>query len=272
MSEATKQNAIEKLDSITLNVLYPDVDYTPDIRSADEGGSMLLYHMQRFALVIQDSFLEATDPARAHASWRMSADTVNACYIPDANSINVPAGILLFPMYDETASYYENLGAIGAILGHELTHGFDTNGSQYDQFGRKTNWWTDKDRAYFEKLAQSVVDYYNRWEYLPNRVQDASKTVTEDIADLGGLSCVFGIMQRNGASDDEMRAAMERYAMMWAQLANDNTYICLAADVHSEHKVRVNAGLASLDLFYALYGVEEGDNMYVAPEDRVRIW
>ena len=171
---------------------------------------------------------------------------------------------------DKNADEAENLGAIGTIIGHEITHAFDTNGAGYDENGNYRNWWTEEDLAQFMARAQKVKDYYNGIEIENGLFQNGDQTVTENIADMGGMACVLEIL---GDDKQAQRKAFESNAKIWAtnQIDQYRDYL-LMVDVHSLNKVRVNAVLPLFDQFYDVYEITKNDAMYVAPEDRIQIW
>lgn len=201
----------------------------------------------------------------------MSPDTINACYIPEYNIINIFAGILNYPIYDKNASRAAKLGSIGVIIGHEIGHAFDNSGSQYDEVGRKINWWTENDSKKYSELIQHFVNYYKNFEVVDGVVQNSSITIGENMADFAGMQCVMDVI---GDDKNAQKEALEAYARVWAQLGTEKyvTDSTLLLDVHSAHNVRVDAVVASLDCFYELYDIKEGDAMYIAPEERLRLW
>ena len=202
--------------------------------------------------------------------WSIAPQTVNAIYNPYANDITFPAAILQAPFYDKNADAAENLGGIGTVIGHEITHAFDTNGAGYDENGNFRNWWTPEDFVQFTARAQKVRDYYNSIEIANGLFQNGDQTVTENIADMGAMACVLDII---GDDKEAQRKAFESNAKIWAanQTETYRDYL-LMVDLHSLNKVRVNAVLPLFDQFYEVYGVTKNDAMYVAPEDRVQIW
>ena len=157
------------------------------------------------------------------------------------------------------------------IIAHEMGHSFDKEGAKYDENGCLKNWWTEEDYAEFEKLQEKFIEYYNRFEVVDGVVQDANVTITENMADFAAMQIIMDIV---GDDKEAQKEVFESYAKMWAQLGTvpyltDST---LLSDVHAANVVRVNAVVASFDQFYEIYGVKEGDAMYVAPEDRLRLW
>ena len=174
------------------------------------------------------------------------------------------------PFYRKGAEAAENLGGIGTVIGHEITHAFDNNGARYDENGNFVNWWTQEDLAQFQARAQKVKDYYSSIEVANGLFQNGETTVGENIADMGAMACILDII---GDDKQAQRKAFESNAKIWASNQTDQfrDYL-LMADAHSLNKVRVNAVLPLFDEFYEVYGVTKKDAMYVAPEDRVKIW
>ena len=159
----------------------------------------------------------------------------------------------------------------GAVIAHEIGHAFDANGAQYDENGVLNNWWTEEDAAIFQEKQQEFVDYYSRFEVIDGVTQDSLVTITENMADVAGIQCVFDII---GDDREAQKEALESFATMWAQIGTSNylTSEQLLQDVHSSNQVRVNACVTTIDAFYEIYDIQEGDPMYVAPEDRLKLW
>lgn len=271
MSDATKEKAISKIQNMIAVIGYPDNYSFPVIVSPEDGGTYMS-NLININLDTRNTYIKAcSDREFTRTIMSISPDTVNACYLLQLNSMNITAAIASAPIYDKNASKAANLGAIGAIIGHEVGHAFDTSGSEYDEAGRKVNWWTDEDKAYYEKLTQNFVEYYKRFEVVDDVVQDSSITISENMADFAGLQCVMDII---GDDPDAQREALESYATVWARLGTEKylTDSQLLQDVHSSNNVRVDAVVASLDCFYELYDIDEDDAMYVAPEDRLKLW
>ena len=271
MDEATKENALEKLYNIVAVIGYPDNYNFPTIVPMSEGGSLFSNTLNIKRQSLADLIRLNEDKEFVRTLMIMSPDTVNACYIPAFNSVNIPAGILNKPIYDKAASYASNLGSIGMVLAHEIGHAFDKDGAMYDENGCINNWWTDKDYEEFQKIQDEFIDYYNKFEVVDGVVQDGSITIGENMADFAAMQIVMDII---GDDKEAQKECFESYARMWAQLGTvsyltDNTIL---SDVHSSNVVRINAIVASFDQFYEIYGIEEGDPMYVAPEDRLRLW
>jgi putative endopeptidase len=272
MSETTKKNAIDKLDKLNIRIGYPDrwTDYSKvDIKSYGEGGSFF-DNATALRIFAQDQmFSKINQPVDKDSEFK--PQTVNAFYVPTENAIIIPAGIIQGHFYDPNASKETNLGGIGVIIGHEISHAFDNTGAQYDSDGNLKNWWTDEDYQKFTERIQKVVDFYSQIEAIPGEKIDGSATVGENIADIGGASCLLDILA--GMDKPDYKAFFQSYAVTWRQITTkDYAEYALKVDVHSPNKVRVNAVLAQFQKFDDTYGITEKDGMYIKPEDRIGIW
>lgn len=199
----------------------------------------------------------------------MTPQTINAYYDPANNEIVFPAAILQSPFYNPDAEDAVNIGAIGFVIAHEISHAFDANGSKYDEYGNYNEWWTQEETQKYNELSQSIIDYYSKYEIMGVPV-NGSLTLSENIADLGAMTCVTSIIGDNNKALD---AAFGQFAYIWASVetAGYQMYL-LNNDTHSPNKLRVNAVLGSCDAFYQVYDIARTDGMYIAPEDRVGIW
>ena len=271
MAEETKANAIKKLENMLAIVGYPDNYTFPEITPISEGGSLFSNTLSIKRHAVSELIRQNEDKGFIRTNMFMPPDMVNACYIPALNIMNIPAGILNPPFYDKNASYAANLGSIGMIIAHEIGHAFDKDGAMYDENGCLNNWWTEKDAAEFEKIQEEFVEYYNQFEVVDGVVQDANVTITENMADIAAMQIIMDII---GDDKQAQKECLEAYANMWAQLGTVSylTDSTLLSDVHAAHVVRVNAVVATLDQFYEIYGIEEGDAMYIAPENRLKLW
>lgn len=213
-----------------------------------------------------ESLLQETDITK----WGMGAQEVNAYYNPSVNSIYVTVGILHAPFFDLKADYSTNLGGIGAVICHELSHAFDNDGIRYDKDGMyRPDWVPQADREAFAKVVDSVDAYYDNYALLDVYHVDGEKTVGENLADLGSVQCLLSLAK----TENQRKNFFENYAKIWCTLyQKDDLIFYLTADVHSPDIVRVNAVLSSMDEFYETYHVKEGDGMYVTPEGRVKRW
>ncbi|MFA9380559.1 MAG: M13-type metalloendopeptidase, partial [Acetanaerobacterium sp.] len=203
-------------------------------------------------------------------AWGMYSHTVNAYYSLSNNEIVFPAAILQAPFYDADAPIEENLGGIGSIIAHELSHAFDNNGALFDENGNYANWWTDADLTAYENKTYALVTQFDEIELASGEYINGELTLGENIADLGGLSCVVQVAKDQGGDLDTLFRA---YARAWrCKSTPEYTSYLLKTDTHSPNKYRVNQVLRNIDEFYEVYGIQEDDGMYLAPEDRVRIW
>jgi len=273
MSDATKKSAIEKLDKLNIQIAYPDKwkDYSKlEIRSYEDGGSLWenIENLSEFAR--EKSISELNEPVDK-TEFGCSPQTINAFYNPTSNTITVPAGILQGAFYDVNASKEKNLGAIGAIIGHEISHAFDNTGAKFDADGNLNNWWTQEDYNKFEEKTKKVRSFYSKVKLDDGKNVNGDLTVGENIADIGGMACAFDIL--NKMSNPDYKAFFESNAVLWREV-NTKEYgdYRLQYDSHSPNKVRNNIVLAQFEKFYESYGIKSEDKMYIKPEDRVQIW
>lgn len=276
MSETTKQKAIEKLNTMGVKVGYPDDGEWNDLlrgvtlKTKAEGGSYF-DNMITIAKANKQLLADWQSKPVDKGLWAMSPFTVNACYVPTNNEIVFPAGILQPPMYDVNASREQNLGGIGYIIAHEITHAFDNNGAKFDKDGNATDWWTAEDYAAFQKLCDQAVTFYNGVEAAPGIACNGTLTLSENIADLGAASCILEAAKREANPD--LETLFRTMARSWASTMPRATAEYYAQiDVHAPDKLRGSRVLQSLDEFYEVFDIEEGDGMWLAPEDRVQIW
>lgn len=274
MSETTKDKAIEKLEAITVKVGYPDEwdDLLDDVdlRAVAEGGSYYENVMAMNKAAWAEMVAEYDQPVDKDA-WAMPAYTVNAYYDATSNSINFPAGILQAPLYDVDADYTENLGGIGYIIAHEITHAFDNNGALFDAEGNQSNWWTEADYAAFQALCAEVEDFYDGVEAIPGVACNGELTISENVADLGALACITQIEGQQVRPD--YKTLFESVARTWRSAASREMRTYLSTmDVHAPDKLRGNRALQSLGEFFKAFDIQPGDGMYLAPEKRVQVW
>ncbi len=273
MSEATKKNAIKKLDAMVIKIGYPDewTDYSAlKVKSAKEGGSLAENLMSISEWSYKKSLETMNDPVN-RKEFIISPQTVNACYNPTANDITFPAAILEAPFYDINQSEEANLGGIGMVIAHEISHSFDVNGALFDEKGNTADWWTKEDYAHFENKAKAFREFYSKIELYPGYHVDGDLTVSENIADITAISCMLDILRDMENSD--YKAFFEAYARLWRSKSYKEFELQkLQLDSHSPDKVRVNAVVQQFEEFYKTYGVKEGDGMYVAPEDRISVY
>lgn len=273
MSDSTKKNAIDKLDKLTIKIGYPEnwVDYSNvDIKSYEDGGSLFDNVMALRTFARNELFSRINTQVDKRKDG-FKPQTVNAFYSATENSIIIPGGIIQGHFYDPNATKETNLGGIGVIIGHEISHAFDNTGAQYDADGNLNNWWSEEDYKEFTQKTQKVIDFYSQIEAIPGEKLDGSLTVGENIADIGGVSCLLDIL--NTMDKPNYKAFFESYAVTWRQITTkEYAEYALKADVHSPNKIRVNAVLPQFQKFYDTYGITKKDGMYVRPEDRIAIW
>ncbi len=274
MSETTKAKAIKKLDTMIVKIGYPDKwDTTLDkvaIKTYDEGGSLFSNTFTVTKAYIDNTKAKLDKPVD-RTQWVTSVYTVNAFYNALNNEITFPAGILQAPFYDINAKPEENYGAIGMIIGHEISHAFDNNGSAYDENGNANNWWTEEDFKKFEEKNQKLIEFYNAIEIIPGVFNDGQLTLSENGADLGGMAASLQVVSQ--MSNPDYKAYFESNAEMWKSTTTKEFAAMLSKnDVHSANKVRVNRTIVNFQEFYDTYGIKPGDGMYIAPEDRISIW
>lgn len=273
MSDETKEHAISKLKNITVKVGYPNKwnDYSSvDIRSYEDGGSLVENIINIYMDQSNRQFAKLNNPVDK-GEWNMAAFTVNAYYNPLNNEIVFPAAILQEPFYSQDYSKEKNLGGIGAVIGHELTHAFDNTGAKFNEEGMLENWWTKSDYDEFTNRSQKVINYYSNIEVGDGQHVNGFLTVGENISDLGGVACVLDIAKKS--DNPNLKELFENYATIWREISTKELkdYL-LKNDPHSPKKVRVNGVLAQFEEFYETYNVEKGDKMYIKPEDRLVIW
>jgi putative endopeptidase len=280
MSEKTKVNALVKLNSFTVKIGYPDkwrdysgmnidpkASYWENIKNADLFQARYEYS-QLGKPVDKDK-------------WGMTPQTVNAYYNPGTNEICFPAGILQKPYFDPNADDAANYGAIGVVIGHEMTHGFDDEGRQFDQNGNMTDWWTKEDAAQFKTLTDKLADQYSAIKVLGETHANGRYTLGENIADHGGLRVAYTAFKKTaqGQSNEKIDGFTPdqrfylSFANVWAGNITDQEILHRTKiDPHSLGKWRVDAALRNLEPFFEAFNIKAGDKMYLAPADRVTIW
>lgn len=279
MSDVTKAKAHEKLNTFTVKIGYPDKwqDYSSltidPTKSYWENVQAAITYMNNYNI---NDFGKPVDRDR----WYMSPQTVNAYYSPLTNEICFPAGILQAPYFDPNATDAENYGAIGVVIGHEMTHGFDDQGRQYDKDGNLKNWWTDEDAEAFKKLADGLVAQFNDVVVIGDTHANGAFTLGENIADQGGLRVAHTAFHHaigdkndtiNGFTPDQ--AFYLAYANVWAGNIRDAEILNRTKnDPHSLGRWRVNATLKNIDPFFKAFNIKEGDPMFRPVEERVIIW
>ncbi|WP_279010631.1 M13-type metalloendopeptidase [Synergistes jonesii] len=273
LTKKTREKAIAKLDALTVRAAYPEKweDFSElDFKDNAAGGNLVeaaaaigKFERKRDAKLVNSK----VDKSK----WIAVPQTVNAYYSPADNSINIPAGILGGVFYPRGGGAEGLLGGIGMVIGHEITHAFDTNGSQYDENGNLSNWWTKKDKKEFDARAKAISDYFSTLDAAPGVKTDGELVLSEAIADLGGLSCMAAIARESAGFD--FAKFFEAYAKVWRSRATkESEEYRIKEDVHPLPFLRTNANVQQLQEFYDAFGVEPGDGMYLAPEKRITLW
>ena len=279
MGEETRQAALDKLGNFLTQIAYPDQwrDYTGLLVGPDS----LVVNIKSAREYEARRRLNRLDTPVDRTEWSMTPQTVNAGYSPQKNRITFPAAILQAPFFDPAADDAANYGAIGAGIGHEIGHGFDDQGRKFDGAGNVRDWWTPEDADRFERLRQKLAQQYNQVVVIDDLTINGDFTSGENIGDLGGLSIAYQAyrMSLNGKEapvidglTGDQRFFMG-YAQLWRRLYRDEELKRrLTIDPHAPAKARTNVVLSNIPAFYEAFNVQPGDGMYLAPEDRVKIW
>ena len=281
MSPETKKKALEKLDKFTPKIGYPDKwrDYSSlEIRRDD-----LVGNVKRAAVFELNRQLAKLGKSVDKAEWLMTPQTVNAYYNPGMNEIVFPAAILQPPFFDLAADDAVNYGGIGAVIGHEIGHGFDDQGSKYDGDGNMHDWWTDSDRKEFDKRAKMLIEQYNAFSpaQLPGQHVNGALTIGENIGDLGGLTIGYKAYKISLGDKEapvlDGLTGPQRFFVGWAQVwrtkgRDAEIQRRLAVDPHSPAEFRCNGVVRNLTEFYDAFGVKDGDKLWLPADQRVRIW
>lgn len=280
MGAGTKIKAKDKLKSITVKIGYPNKwrDYSALNVVGDS------YLANALASSEFDFNFEASkiDKPVDKDEWHMLPQTINAYYNPTANEIVFPAAILQPPFFDYNADDAINYGAIGVVIGHEMTHGFDDSGCQFDKYGNINNWWTPEDSTKFKALTQALVEEYNSFVVIDTVHADGELTLGENIADLGGVNISYDAFKNATKGQDDStkiegltpnQRFFISYAKIWATHIRDEEAMRLTKiDPHSMGKFRVNGIVPNVDVFYNIFNVTENNELYKKPEDRIKIW
>ncbi|KRM90572.1 M13 family metallopeptidase [Fructilactobacillus florum] len=270
LSPKTKQMAQKKLANLGIQVGYPDqLDPLYQLFHVDEQQSLLENTLNIIAISQREKFAQWNQPVQ-RTRWEMSANTVNAYYHPFKNIIVFPAAILQAPFYSLEQSPSANYGGIGAVIAHEISHAFDNNGSLFDETGNLHNWWTSADHEHFQQLADRMINQFDGLPFADGKV-NGKLTVSENIADAGGLSCA------EAAAKQATPVDLTEFFINWARIwrTKDTTeyqQLLLSIDVHAPSPLRASVQVKNLTDFYTTFKVTPTDGMYLAPEDRVQIW
>ena len=270
LAEATKEQAIKKLSTIEIKMGYPD-EIKPlwSRLTFDEDDSLFAAMKKLMRVRFKDVFDRLLKPVD-RTEWLMPGHMVNACYNPSANDITFPAAILQKPFYSLSQKPEENLGGIGAVIGHEISHAFDNNGANFDEHGNLKNWWTEEDFSAFKALTQQMIEQFDGIEYHGGKV-NGELVVSENIADNGGMGVTLEIMHT--LDEPDYKAYFMNWARVWCRKAKEEyIQLLLVSDVHSPTKLRANMNPRNFSEWYEAFGVTENDGMYIAPDKRISIW
>ena len=280
MGDATKAKAIEKLDKMIFHCGWPENFHPEWEATVPKGKSFYEMACDLFAQytdITKKLMGQTSEDAQFYCEWMDSpAYTANAFYTQANNAICLLASNMTAPIYDKKKQDFYNYAVLGATtIGHEMTHGFDSTGSQYDAIGNMTDWWDPKDKAVFEEKQQQMIDHFNRLEYMPAVYCDGKNTLGENIADLGGLEIAYETyMKKVGTSANSDYLAREFYrsfADAWRNNSTPEAMETYRKDVHAAPKLRVNGNVCLTNEWYRVFGITSGD-MYLAPDKRILIW
>lgn len=268
MDEETKVKAINKLNSIKINV---GTTYNKDFSSYyifDSNLSLLrnIINLNKVIKIKSYEMLDTTDTYNALPDY-----TFNAYYDVTSNSINILTGGT--KSIKDINNRYENLGGIGFIIAHEISHAFDNNGSKFDENGMLNNWYTESSNKNYNEIQKKVIEYYNNYEVIHNISNNGKRTIGENIADLGAMECITNILINNNAKTEDYQKVYESFAKIWANNYSKSTKVMQSLiDTHSINEIRVNSVLSSTNKFYEIYKIDSNDLMYIDQEKRVNIW
>ncbi|MFT3919118.1 M13 family metallopeptidase [Cloacibacterium sp.] len=284
MSSTTKEKALTKLNKFAVKVAYPDKwkDYSKlTILSEKEGGSLYKNLQNITAWQYQKDLAKIGKPVDK-SEWGMTPQTVNAYYNPLNNEIVFPAAILQSPFFNPKADAAVNFGGIGAVIGHEITHGFDDSGAQFDSEGNLTDWWTPEDKASFEKATKSLAAQYDKYEPVKGTFVNGTFTNGENIADLGGVNIAYDALQMylkdkgtpgliEGFTQDQR--FFLSWATVWRTKQTEKAAVSqVKVDPHSPGYFRAFGPLVNTEAWYKAFDVKDGDKLYKKPEERIKIW
>ncbi len=281
MSAETKTQAQDKLNNFIVKIGYPDK--WKDYSGLQIDDNLSLYeNLQNVSeFMTMDYINRKVNKPVDKTEWGMTPQTINAYYNPTTNEICFPAAILQPPFFDPNADDAVNYGGIGAVIGHEMSHGFDDQGSQFDKTGNQRNWWTDADKKNYEARTKVLEDYFSKVEILPGKFVNGKLTLGENIGDNGGLNIAFRAFQ-NSMKKKPLKTMdgftpEQRFFLSWARVWAGNarpeyTEYLLNVDPHSPHEARVNAALPHIDGWYAAFNIKKGDNLFIPKKRRAQIW
>lgn len=268
MDNETKSNAVTKLNNIKINI---GTSYIKDLSSYYDFNSniSLVKNIINLNKVVRAASYEMLDTITTTNA--LPDYTFNAYYDVTSNSINILTGST--KVIKDINNKYENLGSIGFIIAHEISHAFDNNGSKFDENGLLSNWYTTSSQEKYQEIQNKVIDYYNNYEIIHNVSNNGTRTIGENIADLGAMECITNILIKNNANKKDYQTTYESFAKVWANNYSKSTKVLQSLiDTHSPNEIRVNGILSSTKKFYETYKIDSKDLMYIEPEKRVNIW
>lgn len=268
MDNETKSKAVTKLNNIKINI---GTSYIKDFSSYYDFNSniSLVKNIINLNKVVRTASYEMLDTTTTTNS--LPDYTFNAYYDVTSNSINILTGSN--KVIKDINNKYENLGSIGFIIAHEISHAFDNNGSKFDENGLLSNWYTTSSQEKYQEIQNQVIDYYNNYEIIHNVSNNGTRTIGENIADLGAMECITNILIKNNANKKDYQTTYESFAKVWANNYSKSTKVLQSLiDTHSPNEIRVNGVLSSTKKFYETYKIDSKDLMYIEPEKRVNIW
>ena len=268
MDNETKSKAVTKLNNIKINI---GTSYIKDLSSYYDFNSNIslvknIINLNKVVRAASYEMLDTTTTTNALPDY-----TFNAYYDVTSNSINILTGST--KVIKDINNKYENLGSIGFIIAHEISHAFDNNGSKFDENGFLSNWYTTSSQEKYQEIQNKVIDYYNNYEIIHNVSNNGTRTIGENIADLGAMECITNILIKNNANKKDYQTTYESFAKVWANNYSKSTKVLQSLiDTHSPNEIRVNGVLSSTERFYETYKIDSKDLMYIEPEKRVNIW
>ena len=268
MDNETKSKAVTKLNNIKINI---GTSYIKDFSSYYDFDSNLslvknIINLNKVVRAASYEMLDTTTTTNALPDY-----TFNAYYDVTSNSINILTGST--KVIKDINNKYENLGSIGFIIAHEISHAFDNNGSKFDENGFLSNWYTTSSQEKYQEIQNKVIDYYNNYEIIHNVSNNGTRTIGENIADLGAMECITNILIKNNANKKDYQTTYESFAKVWANNYSKSTKVLQSLiDTHSPNEIRVNGVLSSTKKFYETYKIDSKDLMYIESEKRVNIW
>ena len=268
MDNETKSKAVTKLNNIKINI---GTSYIKDLSSYYDFNSniSLVKNIINLNKVVRAASYEMLDTITTTNA--LPDYTFNAYYDVTSNSINILTGST--KVIKDINNKYENLGSIGFIIAHEISHAFDNNGSKFDENGFLSNWYTTSSQETYQEIQNKVIDYYNNYEIIHNVSNNGTRTIGENIADLGAMECITNILIKNNTNKKDYQTTYESFAKVWANNYSKSTKVLQSLiDTHSPNEIRVNGVLSSTKKFYETYKIDSKDLMYIEPEKRVNIW